>query len=63
MTEQEQDALIRKCHRLEMIIVRAFRELDPSSDVDTHSDIEVLSSLPFTIRNQLRLLTLLEVVR
>ncbi|MGV2188797.1 hypothetical protein ACQZ4Q_08275 [Agrobacterium vitis] len=56
MTPQEQDALIRKCHRLEMIIVRTFLELDPCSDVDTSSDIDVLATLPGTVRNQLRLI-------
>ncbi|MUZ53061.1 hypothetical protein GOZ97_07585 [Agrobacterium vitis] len=56
MTPQEQDALFRENHRLKMIIVRTFRELDPCAHVDTRSDIDVLATLPDTIRNQLRLI-------
>ncbi|TWD58133.1 hypothetical protein FB480_101888 [Agrobacterium vitis] len=55
MSPQETDALIRENHRLRMIIMRAFRELDPSSAIDTHSDTASLGTLPFIVRAQLRL--------
>ncbi|MVA28733.1 hypothetical protein [Agrobacterium vitis] len=58
MTPEEQDALIRKVHRLEMAIVRTFRELDPSTMIDTNSPLNELCDLPFMLRNQLRMLVL-----
>lgn len=56
MSPQETDALMRENHRLKMIIVAAFRELDPCSEIDTQSDIAHLGTLPFTLRGQLRFL-------
>ncbi|MUO77655.1 hypothetical protein GOZ78_01900 [Agrobacterium vitis] len=62
MTPQEQDALIRENYTLKMALVRTFREIDPCTMIDTNTPIKELCDLPFTLRNQLRLLTL-EVAR
>ncbi|HBF32683.1 hypothetical protein [Rhizobium sp.] len=54
MSPEEIDALIRENHRLKMLIVRAFRELDPHTEIDTNSDMDALSTLPWNVRNQIR---------